>query len=88
MGTVFDCVVGKWKATLGRRIRIAHTKLATLRSRAINRSKPDRLMVLPVLLIVSDPLIDVRQDEFNDEALNISKSFKLDDVLEKKVVGV
>ncbi len=79
-GTVFDCVDGKLKATLGRRIRISHTKFVPLRSRAVNRSKPVRKIVL---LIVSGPLIDVRADELTGKPSNISRSFEPDDVLEE-----
>ncbi len=87
-GIVFDCVDGKWKAALGRRIRIVHTRFVSLRSRADNRWKPDRPIVPPVLLIVSGPLIDVRADELIGKPSNISKSFEPDDVLEEIAVAV
>jgi len=88
IGTVFDCVDGRLKAALGKRIRIAHTRFVPLRSRAVNRSKPVRPIVPLVLLIVSGPLIDVRADELTGKPSNISRSFEPDDVLEEIAAAV
>jgi len=92
LGTVIDilldCVDGNWKATLGKRIRIAHTRLVSLTSRAVNRSKPDRTLVPTVLFIVSGPLIDGRGDELTGNPSNISASFEPDDVLEETAAVV
>ncbi len=84
IGIVFDCVDGKLKAVLGRRMRIAQTRFASLRSRDVIRSRPDRPIVPPLLLIIdSGPLIDVRADELIGKPSGISKSFEPDDVLEE-----
>jgi hypothetical protein len=88
IGIVFDCVDGNWKAALGKRIRIAHTAFFSLRSRAVSRSKPDRPIVPPVLLIVSGPLADVRGDELTGKLSNMSKSFEPEDALENSTAAV
>jgi len=80
IGILFNCVDGKLKAILGRRIRIAQTRFVSLKS----RTRPDRPIVPTLLLIDSGPLIDVRPDESS-----ISKSsFESDDVLEEIAAAV
>lgn len=83
IGIVFVCVDGKLKASLGRRIRIAQTRFVSLKSRAVIRSRPDRTIGPPLLLIDSGPLIDVRADALIGKPSDISKSFESDDALEE-----
>ena len=88
IGIVFDCVDGKLKAVLGRRMRIAQTRFVSFKSRDVIRSRPDRPIVPPLLLTDSGPLIDVRADELIGKPSGISKSFEPDDVLEEIAAAV